>query len=383
VSRYDCFQQIARWVPPASSACRLAAASLRGSRRRGGARIGHCTAQVASRVKPGAYRRVSRAMRRGRARVLHHVRRPGQAGSCFYRRQRWPHHICGRERSTRRPPGRLLCRSSRHDLLRFPWTRHDESYRQRSGAKLAESPGDRLPGLLGQARIIRSPASWSSRTWPWGRPLSVISVSIWSRSPYRRRLATPILEWSASSTVCSAMESVARFTAASAGSGVVRPLSGDRPFVPRNATVTRSLDSVSSAQSSTQARVRANPPADCEHREIRVAGQSTGDVAAVGHDSETALSRQDAGQEAGSAPGLDEGGPFTGQLREGRDGNALLLRSHEVMSGLDRRLEHHPFDRDRAAMHAPDETAKLQIREVAPDRFANDGKTVRAHCSAN
>jgi hypothetical protein len=34
-------------------------------------------------------------------------------------------------------------------------------------------------------------------------------------------------------------------------------------------------------------------------------------------------------------------------------------------------------------MHAPDETAKLQIREVAPDRFANDGKTVRAHCSAN
>jgi hypothetical protein len=57
----------------------------------------------------------------------------------------------------------------------------------------------------------------------------------------------------------------------------------------------------------------------------------------------------------------------TGQLGEGCEGNAFLLRSHEIMAGLDRRLEHHPLNQDRATVHTPDETAVLQIREVTPD----------------
>jgi hypothetical protein len=47
------------------------------------------------------------------------------------------------------------------------------------------------------------------------------------------------------------------------------------------------------------------------------------------------------------------------------------------MAGLDRRLEGHPVNRDGAAMHAPDETAILKIREVPPDRFADHGEMAR------
>src|SRR5258708_32215727 len=46
------------------------------------------------------------------------------------------------------------------------------------------------------------------------------------------------------------------------------------------------------------------------------------------------------------------------------------------MPGLDRRLGNHPLDRDRATVHAQDEAAMLQIREVAPDRLADHGETV-------
>ena len=98
--------------------------------------------------------------------------------------------------------------------------------------------------------------------WPSVSPVSLISVSMSARSPCLVPLTTPNLLWSASSTRVEAQPSISRLTAASAGSGVVRPRSIEMPLVPRNATSTLISASARAAESPTSAKVtlRSRPP---------------------------------------------------------------------------------------------------------------------------
>ncbi len=172
-------------------------------------------------------------------------------------------------------------------------------------------------------------------------PSSVMTTSTSAGAAKRTAVSTPNFEASASATTRWPQPTIARFTAASSGSGVVRPWSAVMPLVPRNATSTRRWESASTVSAPTAAWVvdRTRPGSSLQV-EVGLAGQPCGDRDGMGDDRELAIRGEEGREPHGRRPRIEQDRAARGREPvESGAGDALLGLGVDLVALTDAGLD--------------------------------------------